>query len=123
MAIRAVSTPYCRATAESVSIISFIGSAESPLSLFSKERLHLVQYDGRHSKTGPPSLQKEGPATIATRRPEFDQLHYSRFLSGFFYIVSACVYTKSEPSSFLRTNGAHKSKIQGDNCQRLDRVS
>ena len=53
MAIRAVSTPYCRATAESVSIISFIGSAEAPLSLVSKERRHLVQHNLRDRRTRP----------------------------------------------------------------------
>ena len=53
MAIRAVSTPYCRATAESVSIISFIGSAEAPLSLVSKERRHIVQHNLRDRRTRP----------------------------------------------------------------------
>ena len=52
-ATRAFSTAYCRATAELVAIISFIGSPEVPLSLFSKERRHLVQHNLRDRRTRP----------------------------------------------------------------------
>ena len=52
-AIRAFSTAYCRETAELVAIISFIGSVEAPLSLFSKERRHLVQHNLRDRRTRP----------------------------------------------------------------------
>ena len=57
-AIRAFSTAYCRATAESVAITSFFGSAEAPLSLVSKERRNLVQHSLRDRRTGASRVQK-----------------------------------------------------------------
>ena len=47
MAIWAISTTYCSASAEMVSIFSFRSSASESLSFFSKDRRHLVQHDLR----------------------------------------------------------------------------
>ena len=53
MAIRAVSTPYCRESAEMVSIFKSSNSGSAPSSLISKERRHLVQHNLRDRRTRP----------------------------------------------------------------------